>query len=335
MVPGSRNSHTVACSFISDLHSRMPSLCGEAIRYSSKSLSPFPLLHSAASPAGAYPNLRPTPGPSHLSSVRRSLISHASAALASGHVTPHNGNRSGHVTGHVTSHSANHSGHVTSLQTVPVNGGSGVHSYDSSSRQCVTPSNTLPMRESTGTVNNTRIVPIFRPTQCSSQHSSTPQPTAKKAAPIVPSFRTSTRPQTVPIYPADNGPRKTLGNEQRIAGATPRQQISGQLGKKRVSSELSLHPPLPQKQCRTNTTHGSTGSGRVGPDSTVNRGQHNSLQKRVSSSVRSSEQTVPDISLALTDTDPHSASLHLQHTTNGPPVKKVLLRMQESQPIHV
>ena len=63
----SRDTTAVAASFISDVHSRMPVLCGEAIRYSSKALVPSTSLQSATRTL-SYPNVRP------VASVRPSSI---------------------------------------------------------------------------------------------------------------------------------------------------------------------------------------------------------------------------------------------------------------------
>lgn len=56
----SKDTEMVASSFVADLHARMPSICGEPLRYSSKALMPFAQLHSATSYM-ALSNAKPAP----------------------------------------------------------------------------------------------------------------------------------------------------------------------------------------------------------------------------------------------------------------------------------
>lgn len=56
----SKDTEVVASAFVADLHARMPSICGEPLRYSSKALMPFAQLHSATSYM-ALSNAKPAP----------------------------------------------------------------------------------------------------------------------------------------------------------------------------------------------------------------------------------------------------------------------------------
>lgn len=56
----SKDTEVVASCFVADLHARMPSICGEPLRYSSKALMPFAQLHSATSYT-ALSNAKPVP----------------------------------------------------------------------------------------------------------------------------------------------------------------------------------------------------------------------------------------------------------------------------------
>lgn len=56
----SKDTDMVASAFIADIHARMPSICGEPVRFSSKALTPFAQLHLATS-YQALSNARPAP----------------------------------------------------------------------------------------------------------------------------------------------------------------------------------------------------------------------------------------------------------------------------------
>ena len=316
MTPGSRDSRGVAGSFVADLHSRMPSLCGEPIRYSSKALTPLAHLLPAATPT-AYPNIRATPGPSRSSCLTTptslgagkgtGLIRRASAALASsssGHVTT---SHSGHVTtpngrpsGHMTTPNGNHSGHMTTpngsghIQTVP---GSGPHSQRGPSRDGE-PSSSLPSVLAQSARG--RIVPVFRP----AQHPRLPQPqsTATKSAPIVPSFKPSRalpRAQTVPSSPA-TGQQRSQANRQRPSSSlpSPDQQSQPLLGKRRGPTSL----PLPPHKKQTHATNlSSSSAGRSGVQSRAGGGRGDTPLRNLAT-VSGSEQTVPDLSRTQTNT---------------------------------
>jgi len=56
----SKDTDVVASAFIADIHARVPSICGEPVRFSSKALTPFAQLHLATS-YQALSNARPAP----------------------------------------------------------------------------------------------------------------------------------------------------------------------------------------------------------------------------------------------------------------------------------
>ena len=318
------------------------------MRYSSKALAPLALLQTAATPTN-YPNIRVVPGSSRPASAAATptslgarkgttgLIGRASAALASsGHVTSSNGNHSGHVTpsngnhsGHVTSYIGSHSGRVTPsqnmLQRVPGTCSSAGSHSQSDPRRNGDP-NHPPLNQGT----NPRIVPVFRPTQ-SSRPLSTPQQAARKSAPIVPSFKPSSRPQTVPTSPVASSRQQQGSRTNRQTSSTTSQQSSGQSGKKRCSTDSSLPiPQQPQKQCRVNTVSVSaslTAGGGAQENTSVGGDRCNPVQQRSrATSARGSEQTVPDLSLMMqTETDCLSTSLDNQYTSvhSETPRKKV------------
>ena len=334
---GSRDSRFIASSFITDLHSRMPTLCGEPARYSSKALTPLALLQTAATPTN-YPNIRAVPGPSRPASAAATptslgarkgttgLIGRASAALASsGHVTSSYGSHSCHVTpsngnhsGHVTSFNGSHSGRVTPSQNIPQRvpgtcSSAGSHSQSDPRRKG--DPNHPPLNQGT----NLRIVPVFRPTQTSRLPPlTTPQQVARKSAPIVPSFKPLSRPQTVPTSPV--APSRPGQGSRKTSTATS-QQSSGPSGKKRCSTASSLPiPQQPQKQCRVNAVSVSaslTAGGGGVQENSVGGERCNPVQQRsLATSARGSEQTVPDLSLMVqTETDCLSTSLDNQYTS--------------------
>lgn len=241
LVSSSRDSRSVQSSFIADLHSRMPTLCGDAIRYSNKALTPFSNLQTAALSSN-YPNIkvasipgRKTDTPRHSDShssvyntqargQRLSLIGRASAAMASA------------SSGHVTSHD-NHQ-----IQTVP-NISTSTNSYSTISSELVTPS------MSAAQVTNTRIVPVFKPAHHSSQPRSTPQSgvTSTKSAPLRPVFKptSATKAST-----AGNRTLQTVpASEKHTQSNLPQQRRLGH-----THTPKDLGPP-PTKQARVATQH--------------------------------------------------------------------------------
>ena len=203
------------------MHARLPTLCGDTIRYSNKALTPFNHLITAAQPS-AYPNVRLATVPSRPASTSRSagpksqscnndrglsLIGRVSAAMAS---TPSN---------HMTTPYDHH------IQTVP---DTGSHTQSNARR---------------GTqASNTRTVPVFKPSHYSSQLPA--KATTTKSAPVTtikPSFKPTTSHhtlQTVPksfamqsssssIQNGKQGQKHTLTNGSRPP-ATKRARMSTQ-----------------------------------------------------------------------------------------------------------
>ncbi len=75
MVCPARDADHVTTSFINDIHSRMPSLCGERVVYSSRPLVPINALQTVPQ-LTARPNTMPPPTPQRGVAYPTSLIEH-------------------------------------------------------------------------------------------------------------------------------------------------------------------------------------------------------------------------------------------------------------------
>lgn len=319
-VSTTRDSRAVASSFIADVHARMPTLCGEPIRYSNKALTPFTHLQAASLPS-AYPNVRPAtaprpasmsrPGPP--SSVRNTtqsttrgngtglkLIQRVSAAVAPTSLPPETTHHHRMQTvpdndRGLTNFSASSSLSTTLSQKYSnrVRNGSvcqpSIHMYDQPSSQLMLRRDTA---DGSGALNgdrvNTRIVPVFKPTRLSGAQLQGP----KKSAPIKPSFKPTT--VSTAHHTAQTVPTLAI-KQRRSVGA--QQTHQKQLGQKRTLSEHSL-PPAKQQRASTLVASGTThtaGSGTKNVMTGSNGCSHSqNLKQPVSNS--SSEQTVPDLS---------------------------------------
>ena len=238
-VSSSRDASAVASSFIADVHARMPSLCGEPIRYSSKALTPFTHLQPATR-TSAYPNVRPVSNARPASIPRPRPLSGAHSNTGAQSATrAENSGTGSNLIQRAAATAAASSGHSATqysqqLQTVPEVGGGSTATVPQSQCQSsgarigwsrppatstIPSSQPLPHRTATtndssrtGAQANARIVPVFKPSFSATSRqpsSQPPKPRATKSVPIVPSFRRQTvstarqhTAQTVPSTPS-------------------------------------------------------------------------------------------------------------------------------------
>ena len=314
----SRDSRAVATSFITDLHSRMPSLCGETIRYSGKALTPCPSLSTAALSGAAYPNLRPAP-----SSTARS-------GASGGGSQPHRGTKtlcSGlieRVSAAMASKSSSKSGShsYSSTQSVPdVNARSGYCSVGAGGgrgqpSEHLESGQTLPSHNgSTAThVANTRIVPVFKTShRAVAPLHSVQQKQPTKPTPLLPSFRPNR--SAAPNHMSNTGTNRP-GTTHEAAKRLP--------GQKRIM--FTDHSQPPPKRPMTPSTATTTASRPRGSErGTLSLEQ---CQRRIFPT-GTSEQMVPDLQ---TDIDCHFTTVgeqnslqysQNQHRTGHPAHNKV------------
>ena len=305
----SRDSRSVQSSFIADLHSRMPTLCGDTIRYSSKALTPFSSLQTATLSPN-YPNIKLTsvhgrqthtsrPPGSHSSvcntqsrGQRSGLIGRVSAALASassGHVMSHDR----HQVQTVPDISGSSVAVTISRNTSSQSGGNGVHCL-SENRSNYQPSTIY--SELVTPSGCTRIVPVFKPSHNSGQSGSAQSViSTTKSAPFRPFFKptsSTTAPtaghhhtlQTVPM--SEKGRVHTHSN------------LPQKRGLKHTPKDLSLPPT---KQLRVATQHTATHTAKHTGTHTAAGSGRCALQHR---GKESAEQTVPTLSQMQQNTPP-------------------------------
>ena len=238
-VSSSRDASAVASSFIADVHARMPSLCGEPIRYSSKALTPFTHLQPATR-TSAYPNVRPVSNarPASIPRPRPLSGAHSNTGAQSATRAETSGTGSNLIQRAAATAAASSGRSATQysqqLQTVPEVGGGSTATVPQSQCQSsgarigwsrppatstIPSSQPLPHRTATtngssrtGAQANARVVPVFKPSFSATSRqpsSQPPKPRATKSVPIVPSFRRQTvstarqhTAQTVPSTPS-------------------------------------------------------------------------------------------------------------------------------------
>ena len=237
----SKDTEVVASSFVADLHARMPSICGEPLRYSSKALMPFAQLHSATSYT-ALCNAKPAP-------VKTSL-------RPPGVSVPFR---------HVTTASS------STPAKVPQVGPGNVLPSDKNTQPCqLVPSFTGHTQANSGG----RVVPTFQPKSFNSSQNRQP-PSSKEEthtnAAIVPTFKPtfpsrgapSSQPQKRAIQ-STNGLVPNLVNTTTVPKVTREQQVSGaktpgeqraQAGQVSVTKEQrsGTVPPPAKRACLTPT----------------------------------------------------------------------------------
>ena len=237
----SKDTEVVASAFVADLHARMPSICGEPLRYSSKALMPFAQLHSATSYM-ALSNAKPAP-------VRTS-IRPPGVSVPFRHVP-----------------TASSSTPAKGLQVGPGN----VLPSDKNTQSCqLVPSFTGHTQANSGA----RVVPTFQPKSFNSSQKQQP-PLSKKEthtnAAIVPTFK--------PTFPSKGAPSSqshkrgiqsasglvpNLVNATIVPKVTGEQQASGtkipggrraQTGQVSVTTEQrsGTAPPPAKRPCLTPT----------------------------------------------------------------------------------
>ena len=182
----SRDSDAVASAFIEDLHSRMPSVCGEMVKFSSKALAPLAELNSATEhQKSGQSNAKPFPRAVSVFGVRNTL------------------QRSVMLPAQTTKGKSHFVKAVNSS-----NSSSSFGWFQKDSSQIVPISDPLPLprcpqHSSTAVLKTNeegRIVPVFRSTSNSTQsvpRKPTPQ-TQQRGPAIVPSFKATNIPHSAP-----------------------------------------------------------------------------------------------------------------------------------------
>ena len=87
VIAPSRNSDAIASLFISDLHNRMPCVCGHSITFSTKPMIPCASLQSANS-TRPHPNIRPVPVKPTLQTLAKVVRPHPQTSHCSEQVVP-------------------------------------------------------------------------------------------------------------------------------------------------------------------------------------------------------------------------------------------------------
>lgn len=271
----SRDTDTVASAFVADLHARMPSLCGEPIRFSSKALTPLAHLQAATS-YGAHSNIKPAA--TH-SSWKELAVGQMLNQLQNYKPTPL-----------VSTHRAtSHSNTTCTPQAVP-SFNSNLHTVPTLHPQATNAANTpiqVAGRSSTQpSTANSRVVPTFKPTKPST---STPQPlqrqhnaqnsqAQKKNVPMVPTFE--------PKAPSQSSSQKTTASKvPRPANKHP----SAAPQAKRQPPPPTTDPPPNKRPCLAPTP----ASKLTPPVTTMNTQTHPSQPPN---SARVEQQIVPDLS---------------------------------------
>ena len=256
IVSSSRDTGSVAGTFIADVHTRMPTLCGEAIRYSSKALTPSTLLQSATRPL-SYPNVRPAL-PTRPASMPRPLAPAHNKPLSSTMIQRVAATTAATSSGPTVCAPQPHSSGQQHMQTVPqLNGRSLDHgqgpqlSAGGRNGQAVPifRSQPVPLSQNTstsglggacGAAANTRVVPVFKPSFATSKSArpSRPQPPTPqtRGAPIVPSFRPTSAHAPKPV--ASTVPLSSCLSGQTQEGAASNQRSQ-------VAKKHTMSGPLP------------------------------------------------------------------------------------------
>lgn len=316
-VCSSRDSRAVASSFITDLHSRIPTLCGEAIRYSNKALTPYTHLHSAATSNTTYPNVRPAP----IASCHYTSNTGRPQALTNGGSKSRGPGSS--LIGHVSAAIASSSSIKANTQSVPdinrleagYNGGT--KSRGQSSQHVLYHQDGC----KTAPVANNRIVPVFKPSHRQNQQIVVQQKQQTRSTPIVPSFkpnRTTSHTQHTTMTSSDS---------MRCRPTVPSVNQQRQLGQKHSLTEFSQPSLPPPKHCRMNTqvTTSRPTNGSKGGSNLILQQQQSHLGKEVLSSGRL-EQLVPNLQADMDChfmTDKEQTLMDRHDTGQQTPIKKV------------
>lgn len=197
----SRDTDAVAAAFMTDIHARMPSICGEPVSFSSKALVPFARLSSAGS-LRPHPNVRPAApvksANSQLLGLRRVPV--GSASIARPQMRPAD---SMYPSSDPTT-SSTHCQTLQQSQLVPKSKPLSLKSHAQPNPNSQADSVPTILASQVASVSRTPILPIFKPTRKAvptarsqsnqNSHSCTPR------APTVPTFkpRVSSKPQNPP-----------------------------------------------------------------------------------------------------------------------------------------
>ncbi len=312
MVYPCRDSQTVASAFIADIHARVPTVCGEPVKFGSTALTPFADLHTASN-SSPHPNARPAastqsslglPGIRQVPAAARFPTATAPSRppLSSVQATRSNACRQSAQC-------------VPSLNAIsrPDPAKAGV--LPGSSIQ--TTSMMMPDRGGMQQAARGPAVPVFKPRFSSLPPSSSQQPTtgAQEArhVPLMPSFKpqlpptscgqSATNAGSKQAYSKETGPRSTSQAHKSSAVVPPPAKRLCLPSRTLQVTSRSTTPSLPSTS--------ATGSAGVPP-----------LLPNVmfsSTPAQSSQQTVPDISGPW----PHQDSLMEAAAGIGPVCKKL------------
>ena len=302
----SRDASKVATALIADIHARMPTLCGMAIRYSNKALSPYSHLQEATTSI-AYPNVRPvsntqphvlsrTPTNACFNSATTPLLTGNNSSIQQTTPAPHTAQL---MTKHVASDHVQKESRTQRVPQLHINTSQFSNQFkDTQSANAFFPpsqsSQPRPVQDitNTSTANSvttqihSRIVPVFKPLtkSASVQSSQKSKPTIPGPKPLHYSQQTSHTAKHLSLQRCPiNENQKTPGKSRPIYTQA-----------KQTCTQFKAIP-------RQNST-GTKSNKRQGTTSFVfNTG---------------SQQEVPDI-FTLPDTDPLS-STDRTFTTDGP-----------------